>query len=113
MLGGRGIRRRARRVRRSGPDSYLGLRRRIKLIRREFLDFWQSSPILLWVAAGLFFYMARVGVVGDDVDLREFSRVPRLVIRLLVLGCGVFFAIVPILAFTGALSWTELTGGAG
>ena len=51
VLGVRGIRRRACRVHRSGQDSYLGLGRRIKLIRRESGDFGLSSSVLVWVAA--------------------------------------------------------------
>jgi hypothetical protein len=69
--------------------------------------------IIVWTAAGLFFLMAAAGMVGDDVDLSKLPRVPQLAIRLVVLGVGVFFALVPILAFVGVISWTELTNGMG
>jgi hypothetical protein len=71
-----------------------------------------GMSILLWAAAGLFFYMAGIGVVGEDVDLRQLPRGPQLAIRLLVIGCGVFIALVPILAFAGVISWTKFSQGA-
>jgi hypothetical protein len=70
-----------------------------------------GMSLILWTAAGLFFYMARIGVVGDNIDVRQFPRVLQLAIRLLMLSSGVFFAIVSIVAIAGVISWTDLIGG--